>query len=55
MRKMIVGIAAVAAIVGIRRAGHMGRNMREHWGQMAAQCKQMASQFGGRGEPFART
>ena len=55
MRKAIIGVAAVGAIVGLgvvsRRIGH---KMREHCGQMAAQCKQMvAGQFTERGEATA--
>jgi hypothetical protein len=55
MKKALVGLAAVGAIVGVRRAKRMSQKMREHCGQMAAQCKQMAAQFGTRGEPVGRT
>lgn len=57
MRKVIVGVAAVGAVVGLFPiARRVGRKMREHFGQMAAhcrqmaaQCRQMAAQAGGRG------
>jgi hypothetical protein len=39
-KALVVALAAVGAIVGVRRAG---QKMREHCGQMAAQCKQMAA------------
>ena len=55
MKKAIVGLAAVGAVVGVRRAKRMGQKMREHCGQMAAQCKQMAAQVGGRGEVVGKT
>jgi hypothetical protein len=55
MKKAILGLAAVGAIVGVRRAKRMSQKMREHCGQMAAQCKQMATEFGTRGEPVGRT
>jgi hypothetical protein len=55
MKKLIVGLAAVGAIVGIRRASRMADKMRRHCEQMAAQCKQMATQFGGHGEAVGRT
>jgi hypothetical protein len=52
MKKALVGVAAVCAIVSLRRAS---QKMREHCGQMAAQCKQMAAPFGPRGEAVGRT
>jgi hypothetical protein len=55
MRKALVGLAAIGAIVGVRRAMGMSKKMREHCVQMAAQCKQMAAQFGARGEAVGRT
>lgn len=55
MKKALVGLAAVGAIVGVRRATRMSQKMREHCGQMAAQCRQMATQVGGRGEAVGRT
>jgi hypothetical protein len=55
MKKAIVGLAALGAIVGIRRASRIGQKMREHCGQMAAQCKQMAGQFGAHGDTVGRT
>jgi hypothetical protein len=54
MKKVILGLAAVGAIVGIRRASRMAKKMREDCAQMAVQCKQMATQFGGHGEPVGR-
>ena len=52
MKKVIIGAAAVGALVGLGIVGRrIGNKMREHCGQMAAQCKQMmAGQFGERGE-----
>jgi hypothetical protein len=51
MKKALVALVAVGAVIGFlplaRRAGH---KMSEHCGQMAAQCKEMAGQFGARGE-----
>ena len=52
MRKAIIGVAAVGAIIGLgvvsRRIGH---KMLEHCGEMAAQCKpMMAGQVTERGE-----
>lgn len=55
MKKALVGLAAVGAIVGVRRAKRVSQKMREHCGQMAAHCEQMATQFGGRGEAVGRT
>jgi hypothetical protein len=55
MKKALVGLAAVGAIVGVRRARRMSQKMREHCGQMAAQCKQMATQVGGRDEAVGGT
>ncbi len=54
MKKAIVGLAAVGAIIGIRRASPIGHKMRQQCGQMAAQCKQMATQLGGHGEAVGR-
>jgi hypothetical protein len=52
MRKAIIGVAAVGAVVGLAVVGRrVGHKMREHCGQMAKQCKQMmAGQFGEPGE-----
>jgi hypothetical protein len=36
MKKALLGLAAVGAIVGVRRARLMAQKMREHCGQMAA-------------------
>jgi hypothetical protein len=56
MKKALVGLVVVGAVVGLRPvARRMGHKMREHCGQMAAQCKQMGVQFGGRGEAVGRT
>lgn len=55
MRKAIIGLLALGVIVGLRPvAKRMGHEMREHCGQMAEQCKQMAAQFGGCGEAVGR-
>ena len=44
MKKVIIGFVAVGAIVGLRPvAKRLGHEMREHCGQMAEQCKQMAA------------
>ena len=54
MKKAVVGLVAAGALIGFlplaRRAVH---KMSEHCGQMAAQCKEMAAQFGARGEAVA--
>ena len=52
MRKVIIGAAAVGAVVGLGIVGRrIDHKMREHCGQMAAQCKQMmAEQVGNRSE-----
>jgi hypothetical protein len=43
MKKAIIGLVAVAAVIGLRPAvRRMGDKMREH-------CEQMAAQFAGRG------
>jgi hypothetical protein len=55
MKKAIVGLAVVGAIVGVRRAKRVSQKMREHCEQMAAQCKQMAAQVGTRGEAVSKT
>jgi len=56
MKKAIVGLSAVGAVVGLRPlARRMSHKMREHCRQMAARCKQMAEQFGGHGEAVDRT
>jgi hypothetical protein len=52
MRNLIIGVAAVGAVVGLvvvgRRVGH---KVHAHCAQMVAQCKQtMAGQFEERGE-----
>jgi hypothetical protein len=55
MKKAILGIAAVGAVVGLRPlATRMSAKMREHCGEMAAECKHMATQFAGRHEPVGR-
>jgi hypothetical protein len=48
MKKALVGLAAVGAIVGVRRARRMSQKMREH-------CGQMATQVGGRDEAVGGT
>jgi hypothetical protein len=51
-RAIIVGFGA---IIGARIATRISHKMREHCKQMAAQCKEMAGQFGGRGQTVGRT
>lgn len=42
MKKVIVGLVAVGAIVALRSAaGRSGHSMSEHCKQMAGRCKQM--------------
>jgi hypothetical protein len=44
MKKAIVGLVAVGAVIGLRRViPRVGQKMREH-------CEQMMAQFQGRGE-----
>jgi hypothetical protein len=50
MKKVIIGLVLLGAIVALRPAARRMHEMREHCGQMAAQCKQMAAQYAGRGE-----
>ena len=52
MKKVIIGAAAVGALVGLGIVGRrIGHTMRKHCEQMAAQCKHMmAGQFGEPGE-----
>lgn len=52
MKKALVGLVAVGAVVGLRP---VARRMGHKCGQMAAQCKQMAAQCGGRGEAVRRS
>jgi hypothetical protein len=56
MRKAIIGVAAVGAVVGLgvvsRRIGH---KMCEYCGQMAAQCGQTVRRSGGTRVPVGRT
>jgi hypothetical protein len=49
MKKAIVGLVAVGAVIGLRPvARRIGHEMHEHCEQM------MAGQFGGRGEAVGR-
>lgn len=51
MKKALVGLVAAGAVIGfLPLAERKGRKMSERCGQMAAQCKEMAAQFGARGE-----
>lgn len=51
MKKVIVELVAVGAIVGLRSARtRIGHEMRDHGSEMAERCMQMATQFAGRGE-----
>jgi hypothetical protein len=59
-RAIMVGLGAIigmriATLMSHRMREQMGKKMREHCGQMAAQCKRMAEQFEGRGEAVGRT
>ncbi len=53
MKKVIIGLAAIAAIIALRlAAGRGGQKMREHCMKMAGRCKQMmAGQAGEHGQP----
>ena len=52
MKKLIVGAAAVGAVVALRPVvkRRMLQKMREHCGQMAEHCKQMMGQSESRSE-----
>ena len=53
MKKAIIGLAAVGAVIGLRPVvkRRIAHKMREHCQQMAAKCEQMmAGQSGDRGE-----
>jgi len=52
MKKAIFGLAAIAAVIGLRAlVKRKDQKMREHCQQMAAKCKQMmAAQGGDHGE-----
>jgi hypothetical protein len=52
MKKLIVGLAAVGAVVALRPVvkRRMVQKMREHCGQMAEHCKQMMGQFAAGGD-----
>jgi hypothetical protein len=48
MKKAIVGLAAIAAIIGLLRVvKRKAHKLREHCEQMAGKCKQMMAQAGG--------
>ena len=53
MKKLIVGVVAVGAVVALRPVvkPRMLEKMREHCGQMAEHCKQMMGQSASRSEP----
>ena len=56
MKKMIVGVVAVGAIVGLPLArSRIAHKIRDHCGEMAERCMEMATQFAGRGEAVGRT
>ena len=56
MTKATLGFVAIRAIIVSRPvARRLGRTIREHCEQTAAQCKQMAAQIGARGEAASRT
>ena len=51
MKKTILAFVLIGAVLAARPAvRRMGRKMSEHCEQMAAQCKQMLAQTGGREE-----
>jgi hypothetical protein len=51
MKKLIVGLVAVAAVLALRPVGkRMAQKMREHCEQMAGKCQQKMAQFGGGGK-----
>lgn len=48
MKKAIVGLVAIAAVIGLLRVvWRKAHKMREHCEQMAAKCKQVMAQDGG--------
>lgn len=52
MKKLIVaGLLAASAVIGLRSLAKRMQQTREHFGEMAAQCKEMAAQMKNRGEP----
>jgi hypothetical protein len=56
MKKVIVGLVAIGAIVGLRSAGRrIGHKMRGHCGEMAERCMDMATQVARRGDAVGRT
>lgn len=56
MKKMIVALVAIGAIVGLHSARRrIGHKMRDHCEEMAERCMEMAAQFAGRGEAVGRT
>ena len=56
MKKAIIGVAAVGAVVGLGVVSwRVGHKMRAHFGQMVAHCKQMmVGQFEEQGAPVTR-
>ena len=51
MKKLIIGLVAVAAVLALRPVGkRMAHKMREHCEQMAGKCQEKMAQFGGGGE-----
>jgi DNA-binding protein YbaB len=44
MKKAIIALAAVGAVLALRPAFRQMKKMREHSQQMAAHCKEMAAQ-----------
>ena len=53
MKKLILGLAAVAVVVALRPMlkRRTAQKMRDHCEQMATHCKEMAAQHDERGEP----
>jgi hypothetical protein len=50
MKKAVVALVAVGAVLALRPAARHMKKMRDHSQQMAAHCKQMAAQSADRGE-----
>jgi hypothetical protein len=50
MKKAVVALVAVGAVLALRPAARHMKKMRDHSQQMAAHCKQMATQSADRGE-----
>ena len=51
MKKVLIGLAAVGSVVGLLFAA---RQMKAHFSEMAAHCKEMASRNGSSESPSER-